>query len=228
MNMDSIPLRGLKRRKPISWKKLVFGPIDNYAAPVIRRLLEFASPRLSDEEFEWLTIFAASLEMRNPKNIEKMNEMVFTLLMDDPHLRDEVYKNFFESNPEIVTNAPLQNLGGVIVNTARTFRTELKYWRVEDFTGGRKHLLLSDFPCIRTNGVGYPDVVFALPLSPWKALLGFKTLETQQLHLGNTSRGVLVSRINESSLNQTTSYIYAHDDEPRRFLEKRLRSEVPS
>ena len=221
-------LKGVKETETNLVEEKVFGPIDNYAAPVIRRLLEFASPRLSGEEFEWLTIFAASLEMRNPKNIGEMKDMMDSELKDDPHLGDEVYRKLLESNSEIVTNETLQNLGVFIVNTARTFRTELKYWRVEDFTGGRKHLLLSDFPCIRTNGVGYPDVVFALPLSPWKALLGFKTLETQQFHLGNTSRGVLVSRINESSLNQTTSYIYALDDEPRRFLEKRLRSEVPS
>ena len=145
MNMDSIPLRGLKRRKPISWKKRCLGQLTNYAAPVIRRLLEFASPRLSGEEFEWLTIFAASLEMRNPKNIGEMKDMMDSELKDDPHLGDEVYRKLLESNSEIVTNETLQNLGVFIVNTARTFRTELKYWRVEDFTGGRKHLLLSDF-----------------------------------------------------------------------------------
>ena len=169
---------------------------------------------ISDEEFERLTIFAASLEMRNPKNIRKMKEMALSLLLDDllPRYEDDrKLLEFIESNPEIVKervgNATLQNLDPIIGNTTRRFQTELKYWKVEDFTGGRKHLLLSDFPCIRTNGVGYPDVVFALPLSPWKALLGFKTVETQQKLLGDISRGLLVSRINESSLNQTTRYL---------------------
>ena len=216
-------------------EKLVCGPIDNKAAPVIKKLLEYASPRLSYEEFEWLTIFAAALEMRTPKNVRKMKEIALSLLKNDllPQYEDDrKVLEFIESNSEIVKerveNATLQNLGAIIGDTTRTFQTELKYWRVEDFTGGRKHLLLSDNPCIRTTGVGYPDVVLALPLSPWKALLGFKTLETQQLHLRDTSRGVLVSRINESSLNQTTSRIYALDDTPRRFLKNRLRRIVIS
>ena len=127
-------LKGVKETETNLVEEKVFGPIDNYAAPVIRRLLEFASPRLSGEEFEWLTIFAASLEMRNPKNIGEMKDMMDSELKDDPHLGDEVYRKLLESNSEIVTNETLQNLGVFIVNTARTFRTELKYWRVEDFT----------------------------------------------------------------------------------------------
>lgn len=223
-------LKGVKQTETNLVEELVFGPIDNNAAPVIKKLLEYGAPRLSEEEFESLTIFAASLEMRNPKNIRKMKKMARSLLTDDllpRYEEDRKLLEFIESNPEIVKesveNATLQNLFPIIGNTTRIFQAELKYWRLEDFTGGRKHLLLSDFPCIRTNGLGYRDVVLALPLSPWKALLGFKTLETRQQLLGDISRGLLVSRINESSFNQTTRYIYALNDEPRRFLEKKLR-----
>ena len=138
--------------------------------------------------------------------------MAYSLITEDLTDRSEVEREvleFIEDHPELHRNIPLQGLGPIICNTARRFRSYLKHWGVVEFTGRRKNLLLSDFPCIRTTGVGRPNAVFALPLSPRKAVLGFKTLETQQIYLGGMSRGELLSRINESSFAQTTRRIYA-------------------
>ena len=136
--------------------------------------------------------------------------MAHSVLTDDlmpKHECDREVLEYIERHPELPRNVSLQGLGEFIRNTARTFQRELKYWGVVEFPVGRKQLLLSDFPCIRTTGVGKPDVVFALPLSPWKAVLGFKTIETQRMYVDGMTRRELHTRINESSIHWTTRYI---------------------
>ena len=222
---------GIKEAEINLVEKRVMSPIDNYAAKVIDRLLKFGPSGLSKNDLDWLFVFKASLEMRNPTRLKSMQDMAYSLITEDLTDRSEVEREvleFIEDHPELHRNIPLQGLGPIICNTARRFRSYLKHWGVVEFTGRRKNLLLSDFPCIRTTGVGRPNAVFALPLSPRKAVLGFKTLETQQIYLGGMSRGELLSRINESSFAQTTRCIYALDETPRLFLERRLRSEVRS
>lgn len=215
-------LKGVPEKAINIVEEKLFGAIDTNAAPVIDKLLGDTFRRPSAEELGWLTIFLASLEMRSPKNISKMKSMMRSLLEDDPYLAEEIHRNTLEASWERVENSTPENLGSIILRTARIYQNELKYWGVKDFTGGRKHLLLSDFPCIRTTGIGDPDVVLALPISPWRAVFGFKTRETQQFHLGSTPRGLLASRINESSLNRATDRVYSLNEEPRRFLTNRV------
>ena len=208
----------------------ILSPIDYHAGKVINKLIEFGPDGLSKLDFRWLFIFKASLEIRNPKKLKGIQDMAHSLLMvyrGESEVEREVLE-YIEGHPELSRNLPLQNLGVIICNTARTFQRELKYWGVVDFPGRKRQLLLSDFPFIRTFGVCYPNSVCALPLSPWKVALGFKTIETGKIYVHGISRRVLLSLINESSFAQATRYIYALDETPRRFLENRLRAEVPS
>ena len=217
--------QGVKKPEINLVEERVMQPIDDHAAQVIDKLFKSGSSELSNEDVRWLFIFAESLEMRNPTKLKSMKDMADSLMTDDPEGGSELDREvleFIKGHPELSSNLPLRILGPIICDRARIVQTELKYCGVVDFTGQRNHLLLSDSPCIRTTGVDDPNVVFALPLSPWKAVLGFKTTETQQKLLGDNHRGKLLSAINESSFAQTTRRIYALDETPRRFLEARL------
>ena len=223
--------QGVKAAEINLVEERVMQPIDSNAARVIDRLLKFGSAKLCSGDVRWLFIFAESLEMRNPTKLKSIKDMAHSLMTDDLEggsESDRKILEFIEGHPELLSNLPLKNLGSITSDSARIVQTELKFCGVVDFTGQRNHLLLSDSPCIRTTGVADPDVVFALPLSPRKAVLGFKTRETQQKLLGDIPRGRLLSLINESSFAQTTRRIYALNETPRRFLEARLRAGVRS
>ncbi len=226
----SYSFQGVKAAEINLVEEQVMQPIDDNAARVIDKLLESGADKLSSEDVRWLFIFAESLEMRTPVKLKSMKDMAHSLMIDGLDSRSESDREileFIEGHPELHGNLPLKNLGSIISDSARIVQSELKFCGVVDFTGQRNHLLLSDSPCIRTTGVADPGVVFALPLNPWKAVLGFKTMETQQRFLGDIPRGRLLSRINESSFAQTTRRIYALNETPRRFLETRLKAEMP-
>ena len=209
----------------------VMQPIDDNAARVVDKLLKFGSAKLCREDVRWLFIFAESLETRNPTKLKSLKDMAHSLMtggLEGGSESDRRILEYIAGHPELPSNLALKNLGSIISDSARTMQIELKFCGVVDFTGQRNHLLLSDSPCIRTTGVADPDVAFALPLSPWKAVLGFKTRETQEKLLGDIPRGRLLCRINESSFAQTTTRIYALNETPRRSLEASLRAEIRS
>ena len=220
-------LHGVKEEDINVVEERILSPIDDKAAKVIRKVIADDYYELSADDFQWLIQFQASLELRNPRRLRELQHMAQSRIEDSvvPKLKgDRDALEYLEGHPEFARNTVLRGLYVFIINYAQRFVTELKCWGVRKFPAGKKHLLLSDFPCIRTDGLRKPHAVFALPISPRKAVLGFKTKETQQMYLNHMAESELFTRINVSSLEQAEKYIYALDDTPRRFLRNSLRS----
>lgn len=217
-------LEGVKEEEVNVVEEKLFGPIDNYSALIVRKLLEPDVPRISDNEFDWLAHFVAALEMRTPRKVREMKEMASSVLEDDLRSESEVnseLREFIEHNSELikkkVDNATLQNLGPIIGDAAKRFREFLTYWKIEKFPEGKKHLFLSDHPCMRSKGVGYLDSVLALPLSPYKLLLGFRNREMANSSITGPE---LLRKVNLASLDCTERYLCTLGDYPRLFLER--------
>ena len=173
-------------------------------------------------------LFVASLELRHPDQIDNVKEIAYFVMNEDIEDGSEVAKQaleYTEQHPEIVNDLPIKNLGPHIWNRARISRQELMSITLLDFTDQRDHLLLSDYPLICTSGLDDPNVVVALPVSPQKVVLGFKTPMARHNLLGTRPLGTLLSAINRDSLLQTTKRIYALNESPRRFLEVSLEAE---
>ena len=203
----------------------VMKPIDSNGAQVINKILESGLSEIYNKDIDWILVLIASLELRDPVHLQNMKEVVHSLMTDEleggSQLETELLK-FIEGHPEISSNLLLRKLGSYIHDRAQIFKKELGYFGLVDFTGQRDYLLLSDYPCIRTTGVGNPDVVLALPISPWKAILVFKTDEARQKLSGDIRHPYLLSAINRDSFHQATSRIYALDETPKHFLEAML------
>ncbi len=156
----------------------VLSLIDSNSAQVINKLLKSGLSEMANKDVEWLYILVASLELRHPDHIESVKEMAYSVIADDIDDGFELTRQVLETmekHPEIASNLPRKNLGLHISSRANILRKELRSLALMDFTDERDHLLLSDLPLIRTKGVEDPNVVVALPISPWKLVLGFKT-----------------------------------------------------
>ena len=197
-------------------------PIDDNSSKAINRILQSgSSDEVSNEDVDHLLMLVASLELRSPARIENIKDSFYSLMMDgleDGSQSEKQLLAFLESHPGESRNLGLNAIVLGILDRKRILKKELRYF-VKDFTGQENHLLLSDYPCIRTTGVGDPNVILALPISPWKVLLGFKTTETLQMTLGVAPSATLLSAINKFSFSQTRTRIYALDERPRKFLE---------
>ncbi len=206
----------------------VLKPIDDLGAKAINKILESGFSEIDNKNVYWLLTIMASLELRRPDRIESVEKIAYSVIADEIDDGSELARQLLEiveKHPEIVSNLPLKNLGLHISSQANILRKELKSFALLDFTGERNHLLLSDFPIIRTNGLEDPNVVVALPLSPWKAVLGFKTPDARYELMNRNPHEILLSAINRESLRQATRRIYALDETPRSFLEVSLEAE---
>ena len=213
----------------------VLKAIDDLGAKAIDKILESGFSEIDNKDVHRLLNIMASLELRRPDRIEDLKEIAHSKIVEDIEDGSELAEMFLgivECHPEIVSNLPLKNLGLYISSQARMLAEELHAFLLVDFTkvnltNQRDHLLLSDFPIIRTNGLEDPNVVVALPLSPWKAVLGFKTPDARYELMNRNPPKILLSAINRDSLHQATRRIYALDETPRSFLEVNLEADRP-
>ena len=211
----------------------VLKPIDDIGAKAINKILDSGFSEIDYTNVHWLLTLAASLELRRPARIEDLKEMARSIIVEDIEDGSEVARmalGILERHPEIANNLPRKNLGLYISSYARIMAEELHSFALIDFKkvdlkNRTDHLLLSDFPIIRTNGLEDPNVVVALPLSPWKVVLGFKTPEVRHEILSRNPPEILLSAMNRDSLYQATGRIYALDETPRSFLEVNLKAD---
>jgi hypothetical protein len=208
--------------------------IDNNATRVRTKLETTGLKSLSIEDrMDWAR-FLMSLRLRQPSVVEMLKrestEHLKNTLNDHPEEYEEL------TTPE---DAPTleewteEQFPGLIENFGLSFFQELvdnpeigekilrMTWWLWDFQSAPYELLLSDHPCIFVKGIGDPNCVIALPISPRKAFIATRSEEVAQSMRKQRPRD-LVMRINESSVNQTRVRIYARNEAPRRFIEKRV------
>jgi len=210
--------------------------VDSYAACVRDKLLKNQGlHNLTPEDRENWARFLMSLRLRHPSIVKMLKTK------SDVHLRETLAKqpeNYEElsglEDPPTLEEWSEKNFPGLIENFGLSIFQELvdnpnignkilrmKWW-ILDFADVPFELLLSDNPCIFTFDMDDPNCVLALPISPKKAFMATNSEDVAKLMRLQKPRD-LATCINESSLDQAQTRIYARDRSPERFLRNRLR-----
>jgi hypothetical protein len=207
---------------------------DALAAGVLRKLTTTGLAGLTlDDRCDW-TRFLMSLRLRQPGIVQqlrtKSSEHLEAALIGSPEEYDTVVDS---GDPPTLLEWTRQNYPGLIENFGMSIFHELvdnvevdnkmlrmKWW-LWDFTQEKNDLLVADQPCIFPKGIDELDSVIALPIGPSKAFMATRTDRVANIMRQQRPKNLL-TRINESSLDQARTRVYACDACPRRFICNRL------
>ena len=225
-------LTGSYNEQAIETNLLTF--IDNSAARVLRKMLISGHADLTDQDhIDWVT-FLMSLRSRNPNFIEHFNSAVPKALKAELDANPEQYDALSEvSDPPTLSKHAEQNFPdlteifklslfkNLIIDSKIGNKILNMNWGLCPFEVKRSHLLLSDSPIIFTDGIDHPDLIIALPISPHMAFMATNTYRIVNI-IQRSHQEQLLTRINESSLNQARKRIYALDKSPHSFISNRM------
>jgi hypothetical protein len=208
--------------------------VDDLAAGVLRKLTTAGLASLTlDDRCDW-TRFLMSLRLRQPAIIQQLrtesSEYLEASLADQPEQYEAIAGI---EDPPTLLEWTRKNYPGLIENFGMSFFHKLvdnaeigekilrMRWWLWDFTDQQNDLLLADQPCIFTTGIDDADLVIVLPIGPRKAFMATKSDRVATIMRRQRPKDLLM-RINESSLNQARTRVYARDTSPRRFICNRL------
>ena len=212
--------------------------LDSKAARVLDTLHTRGLSNLTHDDISFWVHFVMSLKARTPEAVHLIKtrgpEHLEESLSDKPEeydaiadtsdpttLRDWTEKHF----PNLIENFGMVSLDKFVLNRDIAQKLLRMTWWLWDFKGQKNYLLLSDRPCIFTAQIDDPDLVIALPISPWKAFMMTKSERVSDIMKSQRNEDLLM-KFNESSLNQAEKCIYARDESPRRFICDRLGSQL--
>lgn len=217
-------------------EKIFLQQVDNSAAITHRKLVEHGLRSLTiADRFNWVQ-FIMSLRTRQPDVVQKLKTESADHLTKTLGLQPEEYEELAKNGdaPTLVEWAE-QRFPGVIENFGLSFFhdivsnpevgdkiSKMKWW-IWEFENVPFDLLLADHACIFTKGIDDPNLIIALPISPKKAFMATNS-ETSSSILRQQVPKQLAMHLNEASLNQARTRIYARNASPMRFIQNRLHS----
>ena len=162
--------------------------LDSKAARVLDTLHTRGLSNLTHDDISFWVHFVMSLKARTPEAVHLIKtrgpEHLEESLSDKPEeydaiadtsdpttLRDWTEKHF----PNLIENFGMVSLDKFVLNRDIAQKLLRMTWWLWDFEGQKNYLLLSDRPCIFTAQIDDPDLVIALPISPWKAFMMTKS-----------------------------------------------------
>ena len=214
-------------------EKIFFMQVDNLAARAHQKLVEDGLRSLTiDERSDWVR-FLMSLRVRQPDIIQNLKTESRDHLEKTLGLQPEEYDEIANSDdvPTLVEWTE-QMFPGLIENFGLSFLHEISNnpsvgdkifkmkWWVWDFTEVPFDLLLADHPCIFTKGIDDLNLIIALPISPKKAFLATNSEQTATM-IRQAAPKHLAMLLNESSLSQARTRIYARNTLSKRFIQNR-------
>ena len=208
--------------------------IDNYAAPVRVKMEQHGLKNLSIPERQDWVRFLMSLRVRQPDIVSQIRTEGAHNLSENLLEAPEQYEALAEEHdaptleewveqhyPGLIENFGLSCIPKLVDN--REVGTKILYlrWWLWDFSNAKHELLLADNPCIFTGGIDAPELIVALPISPTKAFFATRG-DLTAAKLRQQSPSTLVVQLNESSVLQARTRVYARTDAPKRFIGNRL------
>lgn len=208
--------------------------VDNNAANIRNKLLGQGFKTLTPEDrVDWAR-FLMSLRLRQPDIVnllkqESAEHLKATLIAqpedyealtttgDPPTLEAWTERQY----PCLIENFGLSYFHELVDNPKYGNKILRMNWWLWDFNKVPYDLLLSDNPCIFTSGIDDPGCVIALPIHPRKAFFATQSDDVAQ-SLRQQNLKDLAMRLNESLVSQARVRIYARNDSPRHFIEKRV------
>ena len=222
---------GMKRQ---AVEEVFLQRIDDVAARILHKMTTAGFADLTQEDCCGWVYFLMSLRSRSPEFVSRLYTEGSDYLKDSLDERPEEYDAISEaSDPPTLVEWTEQQFPGLIENFGKMSLQKLvcnpeigqkildMRWWLWDLRGQKNHLLLADRPCIFTAGIDDPDLVIALPLGPRRAFMATKTGRVADRMRCQRLRDLLM-RMNESSLDQAKSRVYALEESPYRFIRNRL------
>ncbi len=209
--------------------------VDNLGALVRRKLDEHGLRSLTtDDRVNWAR-FLMSLRIRQPDIVQMIRTDAAANLRVNLAAQPEQYEELAQLNdPSTLEEWTEQHFPGLIENIGMSFFHKLvdnpaigdkllrMRWWLWDCASVPHDLLLADHPCVFTHGIDDPRLVIALPISPKKIFIATQSDETADL-LRRQRPKDLVVKLNEYSIGQTRTRVYARDTAPARFIRNRAR-----
>ncbi len=209
--------------------------IDNEAARVIQNLNKSGFQNFSRKNaFEWAR-FLVSLVVRQPDLVQEIRLEATAVLRQELANNPEEYEVLIsKEDPPDLTSWTERQFPGLIENAGIPLIAEIinderhgpailrMKWYLWDFSSTAFDLMLGDNPCVLINRAGDSQSLVALPIAPRKAFFGVGT-ESVFSALRRVTQRELATRLNESTVFQARTRVYARNDLPRRFIENRLR-----
>ena len=213
-----------------------FSPLDREGAKIIRKFI--SGKDLNHSEVNIWPQFLCAMRIRTPENVIKMKGHAREYLTRQLELDQTKYAllrrakdpdRFIDwvslAKPNLLEDVGVSQLPK-IASSKNVLNDILKMnWHAVHFQCAPL-LLTSDRPCIFTTGLGNPDCVIALPLSPVCAFFAFYPESGACSALMSASPALLSSAINRSVVGQAKVRAYSQSefDAPDSFYKDHLAS----
>jgi hypothetical protein len=208
--------------------------IDDKASPVIAKMLAGDGPLTSGDAAAFARYLLAQ-RVRTPGYVEHLrceaalalDDVARSLEADYQKVRHQTapatMADFFQqSMPHVEHYIGVQSLPRLI-DQPRLLADILDFeWAWGPIGSADTALLTSDRPVVFTTGLGNPDCIIALPLSPTVAFFAMKERARLERMLQHPPQD-LAARLNYHVLSQAKEYVYAGDDSQRTCVEEHFR-----
>ena len=209
--------------------------IDNPASLVLNKILQEGVDNLSNEERVTWVRFLFSLRYRGPEGIQKAKEEgkeVLEKLLVEGQAEYETIRvpedppTFVEyckaNSPGTLPNVGVKTLSQWIYDNKQVHLLLKMYWWIVDVSGEDIDLITSNHPCIFTRGLGDPQCIISLPLSPSVVYFAANDPNNKSKIL-QPSKRKLIRRVHESMLiQQDIKMIYSTNEKHAQFIKNHL------
>jgi len=208
--------------------------VDSLASRARQKLDEQGLTSLTkSERSDWVR-FLMSLRVRLPATVLQVRDGASEELRRTLAAQPAHYEALAEGiDPPTLEEWTEQRFPGLIENFGMTFFHEMvdhprigemifrMRWWLWDFSDAKHELLLADNPCIFTDGVTAETLVIALPISSRKAFMATRG-DAVESALRRVRPSVLALRLNESTVLQASTRVYARNRSSSRFIRNRI------
>ena len=207
--------------------------IDTPAANALKILIERDKIKLTEKvRSDWTRFLIASL-CRTPAALQvitqTLTEVMKKNLTDNldlyPHLQDSDSSTQFDyvqkNNPHFSNNASKQLLIDVVDDQRIGDAIMNMRWSTLDLRNSNHDLLTSDFPTLRTTGVGNSNCLIFTPLSPRFLFIATPSEDVESTFLAY-NKIAIVKWANDNIVRGAKQYVYGCSKLHHRFVENRL------
>lgn len=171
-------------RRPDRIEVDFFGPIDNGAAPLVQKVLDFAPSALSHDERRLFAVFVNSLIERHPQRLRKNFELAEASAADHadefigrvPAERKEYWTGLLSTVDALARNAVRDAMTRVVLKEdVITYFAGMQWLKIHLEPGGAVEFITGDNPVLINFSQPWPIEMMTLALSPLDLLLMVKS-----------------------------------------------------
>lgn len=215
-------------------ERIFFGHVDTRGASVYQKIISSGVQSLTGEERSDFARLLLSLEFRKPEMVRLLRDQskAWTqTLNNDPELLALMAEHGISKTPieywlekgggnledravmliqGLVDN---QKLGPILINS---------HWRTVTLKPGEESFVLADRPLMRFRGLGDPDCLWVLPLTPLMAFVAAPQAATIQAVLKPSARRFAISS-NGDSARHAERFVFSVEERHARWLGRYLK-----